>query len=72
MRVKYLILCTVNKASESVGASSESNPLPVTSTSTDTPCPPEVERLVTSQCHFKQQIQILYYLTQLQMTSNNM
>jgi hypothetical protein len=27
---------------------SESDPLPVTDTSTDTPCPPEVERLVIS------------------------
>ena len=27
---------------------SESDPLPVTDTSTDTPCPPEVERLVTT------------------------
>ena len=39
--------------------------------STDTPCP-EAERLVTANVTQKQTIQILYYLTQLQMTSNNM
>ena len=39
---------------------------------TDTPCP-EAERLVTTaNVTPKQPIQILYYLTQLQMTSNNM
>ena len=40
----------VIKTSETVCASSESDPLPVTDTSssTDTPCPPEVERLVTT------------------------
>ena len=40
----------VNKASETVCASGESDPLPVTDTSssTDIPCPPEVEHLVTT------------------------
>jgi len=38
----------INKASETVCDSSESDPLPVTDTSTDTPCPPEVECLVTT------------------------
>ena len=63
----------VKKASETVCASSESDPLPVTDTSTDTPCPKKLNALLPLSVSLqKQQIQILYYITQLQLTSNNM
>ena len=43
----------VNKASETVCASSESAPLPVTDSSTDTLCPSEVESIVNTVCHLR-------------------
>ena len=66
----------INKAGETICALLWVRPttvVPITDTSSDTPCPPEVERLVSSVGLLqKQQIQILYYLTQVQMTCNNM